>query len=839
MAGKIRFLSKLNANSLDGDTTQSWVTLTRVGEFSDPRYGRFRITRQMLLSIVDNFDKGTYGQKIFIDVAHRHPDGAAGEIIKLTVEDGKLRALVEWTPFGIQSIREKKYVYLSAEYHENFKDNEAGAEHGPVLFGAALTIRPVIKHQAPIELSETDGVDAPLLISPTLLSELTQEVSIMWKTLMATLVASLQSFKLSEVTIKSMTDTAEKALAGITDEAQAKLLLASFENTGKQLAEQIGNQPATIQLSMPSAGGLTAEDVKRLMAEESTRQADSARQLTEKRDANLKLLTDAIGAVKDFDEATRKELTESVADLITADMSADQVKRFADTQIAMGNKIASAKKLSAMGYQFSGSSHISVDSGNDVKALQQQIITGLRESSSFGAGKLKLLAEDKLHPFVAKVLSAFDGMQASRLHAEHKLLSGGTTGMADTNLPAGFQRTVIREALSDLRVLELVQTMTDPAATITTGIPYEQRDMSAVYNDGVVFEGQGIHRASISQAMDYAYINPMKLAFLISNEVVHFTRAGMINWDAYGRNVESNARVMRELIVRRICNEMQRAADAYLAVAVTGENIASQLDGSTKHTIKTANFPIVRPFQQKDIKGTNVGSAENAVALVVDDEAITAWDGTGAQSAGTYYRVLSYNLGYIQFVNQAGTPVTPAAGTGASTIGYSKATNVLKFDLDNGSTELGLHLNGLLRAIGSRKAVMKDDRYITPDFLLMSNTLNDTCTNAEAFTAASKRDGSATGAQGDLETVKGVPAWATNAPGVDLGDERILMGVRGTLSYTVAKPFVTGEPFEAVDSNGKPTGQKQAYGEEYSAIKVPSPVRNRFTSVLAYSASGR
>jgi hypothetical protein len=219
---------------------------------------------------------------------------------------------------------------------------------------------------------------------------------------------------------------------------------------------------------------------------------------------------------------------------------------------------------------------------------------------------------------------------------------------------------------------------------------------------------------------------------------------------------------------------------------------------------------------------------------------IEAYDGSGTQSVGTYYRVVSYNLGQIQFVNQLGAPVTPSSSVGADDISYHYATNVAKFDLDlPANTALEVHLNGLLRAVGARKAVMSADRYVEPDFLLMSPVLNDTATNAEAFAASQKRDGSDTDAMGDLTALKGVSAWKTNAPAVDLGDERILMGQRGTLSYVLAKPFTTGEPFEAVNAAGKPTGQKQAYGEEYSAIKVPSPIRGRLTSVIAYSASGR
>lgn len=61
----------------------------------------------------------------------------------------------------------------------------------------------------------------------------------------------------------------------------------------------------------------------------------------------------------------------------------------------------------------------------------------------------------------------------------------------------------------------------------------------------------------------------MKLALSVTNEVVHFTRASVINWDALGRNIETNARILRELVARRLINEIQRASDSYAAIAIT------------------------------------------------------------------------------------------------------------------------------------------------------------------------------------------------------------------------------------------------------------------------------
>jgi hypothetical protein len=55
-----------------------------------------------------------------------------------------------------------------------------------------------------------------------------------------------------------------------------------------------------------------------------------------------------------------------------------------------------------------------------------------------------------------------------------------------------------------------------------------------------------------------------------------------------------NARIMRELICRRILNELQRSSDSYQASAVAAESFTAQL-GSVSQ-IKTVSFPIVRPF---------------------------------------------------------------------------------------------------------------------------------------------------------------------------------------------------------------------------------------------------
>jgi len=837
----IRFLSRCKIELAEGKTT-STVTVTRTGVFTDPRYGRFEISKDMLLSMVKNFKEGTYGQDIFLDVDHKPGNGAAAKIINLSVEGNRLRAEVEWTPYGIDAIKTKGYQYLSADYSENYTDNEAGQEHGPLLFGAGLTVRPVIKNLDPVRLSEATESNHPLLIHPELIIQLSQELDTMYKSYLARLTAALLAFKLSEPVVAQLCTTFETTAKELgEDKAKLDGLFASFESTGKTLSEQIGDKVVTLSINAPAPSGektLSVDDVKRLLTEDRAQRDTAARTLAEKLTTNTtlfnKLLSEAEG-IKALDEEAKKALA-SAADLITADMSAEQVTKLAEHQISLGNTLSVNTQLAGLGYRTAGHVQLTQSDQRTALSLQESISTGLRLTNEFATGRLKL--SEKLTPFAERVLSEFDRINAPTIAAETKYLAGGSTGMVDTNLPIGFQRTVIREALSDFRILELVNTLTDFSATVTTQIPFETRDGSAILNEGIVFEGAGIHRASVMQDMDTAYILAMKLSFIISNEVMHFSRTSGIDWDAYGRNVASNARFMQELIVRRISNTLQRAADSYLAATVTAEAYQTQLDGATVSTIKTAQFPIVRQYQQYDLKGTAVGTVTNPIVLKHNNVVIAEYNGSGEQAAGTYYRITNYNLGYVQFVNQLGVPVFPATATNTN-ITYDYATNIAKFDLDNGAVDMDKHLNGLLRAVGRRKAILADDRFVTPDFMLSSNSLNDTITNASQFTESGKKYGTDTTAQGDLMTIKNIPAWSTNAPSTDLGSERLIIGERGTLTYTITKPFQTGAPFEVVNSVGKATGQKQAYGEEYSAIKVPNMLRSRLTSVIAYSASGR
>ncbi|MDK2619918.1 hypothetical protein [Vibrio vulnificus] len=144
--------------------------------------------------------------------------------------------------------------------------------------------------------------------------------------------------------------------------------------------------------------------------------------------------------------------------------------------------------------------------------------------------------------FALQVLAEFDRLHHHKIHAERLALTGQGSAniVSDSELSGSVPREVIRETLYDLNVLQRVQTLTDFSASATTNIPYENRDVSAIMGDGIVFEHGTIPKVKNSQLMDLAYVLPMKVAFEVSNDLMHFSKSSAINWDAWGRNVASS-----------------------------------------------------------------------------------------------------------------------------------------------------------------------------------------------------------------------------------------------------------------------------------------------------------
>jgi phage I-like protein len=840
--GSVRFLSGLNLRLADG-ATRSTVTVTRTGQFRDPRYGEFEITRDMLLAMVENFEKGTYGQDIFIDVDHKPGNGAAGKIIGLSVEGNRLRAQVEWTPYGVEAITGRGYAYLSAEYHENWRDNERGLQHGPLLLGAALTVRPVIKRLDPVRLSEGSD-DIPILIHPELATTLAEETRMKLQELLALLKQKLQSFKLSEAAVTSLCnayETAGKALGD--DETALKAAMAQFEAAGKTLSESADpGKPIEIKIDIPAGKTLSESDITRILDEREQKRTDDARKLAETREQRVKQFTDLLdgnAGLKELSETQRKELAQA-AELITADMTEAQVKALAEHQIRIGNQMVIHAKLLAQGYRGpQGTVHISVDDSNAIKSLQEKVdqrlgFADMPESRRFANTGGKLQAANRA--LAEKVLAEYDRLHAADLHHEHKQLAAGDGLVSDVSVPSVFERTVIREAMYSLVGLQFVDSGTAQFASSIV-IPYSYRDTTAAgLSSTRKYEGQAIARAGVVQTSETAYPIPQKLAFEVSDELRYLTAGSLYNWEAVGENQRNASRIIGEDLERLIFNEVLNAADEYGATTVSNENLELQADDAKKVFV-LAHFPVVHPRKVYDLQGAQVGSTTNAITVSYDSVARSEYDGTGTQANGIYY-VLDYNLGEIYLVDEAGVIQTPANGT-AYTISYSYATNVYAFDIDEGVDETDAHWDKFLYRYGLRKSVIEDQRYHMANFGLMSGTVMTQIEQAKQFGANSMRAGTDLSADGNLGRVKDVPNFKTSAPGLWMGDQRIIVGERGQTRLRMAKPWTMGELENQKDSNGRFTGKKEAYGDQFLFLHTPTQLKRAYTSIVLYSSSGR
>lgn len=837
-AGAVRFLSGLQVQ-LDEGKTSSVVTVTRTGKFRDPRYGDFEISREMLLAMVANFDKRVYGQDIFVDVAHNPDTGAAAKIQKLMLEGDRLRAQVEWTPYGVDAVRSRGYAYLSAEYHENWQDNETSAKHGPVLLGAALTVRPVIKRLDPIQLSESAG-DMPTLLHPELQTKLLTEIRAMWKELIEKLRKQLAELQLAEPVIKALAEACEKALANVADKTAAEALVASFEASGKQLAEQIGDKVIKLDIAVPEIKtGLSADDVKKLISSESERAAGEAKKLIESRAAKIKLLGDTIAAAPGLDDPLKKDLTDSVADLVTHDLTDEQIKKLAATQIAMGNRLAASSQLAAIGFQWpQGKVHLSVDSGSQIKSLQETFdrragIFDAPLSSRFEKTGGQLPEINK--KFAEKVLALYDAQHGARLYAEHKLLAGGDGVVSDVAIPAIFERTVIREALYQLVGLQFVDVGTVPFSA-TALVPYSFRDTSAAGRGNTrKYEGQSIARAGVKQLSDTVYPIPQKLAFEVSDELRLLTSNGQLDWEIVSENQKNAQRIIGEDLEKLIFDEVLNASDEYAVTSVVAEAVAG-VNGTNKIFV-LANFPVLRPRKIFDIQGNQVGSTVNPITVTYNSIARQEYDGSNTQVAGLYY-MLDYNLGEIRIVNELGVLQTPANAT-PFTVTYGYSTNVYAFDTDLGTDKTDEHWDKFLYRYGLRKTVIEDDRYYMANFGLMRGAVHSMIEQARQFGANSVRPGTDLTANGNLGRIKDVANYKAYAPGLAIGDQRVVIGQRGATRLRVMKPWSMEQLENQKDVNGRFTGKKEAYGTQWLVLHTPTLWKAAYTSIALYSTTAR
>ena len=468
----------------------------------------------------------------------------------------------------------------------------------------------------------------------------------------------------------------------------------------------------------------------------------------------------------------------------------------------------------------------------EIKTMQETIDKrlGLLESTT-----IKKLNEAN-QKMINKALMVFDALNQPRLMAEARKLAGGAGTVSDAAVPAIFERTVLREALSKLVGLKFADASVSPFGP-SISIPYSYRDTTAAGPvNSRVYEGQEIPRAGVIQATEEAYPIPQKMAFELSDELRLLTSARTLEWDAVKENINNATRIIQEDTDQLILNEMLLASDEYGATAVSNEDLELQADGNNR-VFPLANFPVVRPRTTYNLQGAQIGSTVNPVTVTYNSATLSEYDGTGIQPAGIYFS-LNYNLGEIYLVDESGAILTPANGT-AYTISYSYASNRYNFDTDEGSVETAIHWDTFLYRYGLRKAELADSRYHDPDFGLMSGVAMNQVEQARKFASNFVTPGTDLNQTGDLGKIKDIPNWKTRGPGIYFRDERVLIGESGNTRFRLLKPWEMTAIENQRGPNGRFTGKKEAYGDQWVVVHTPSQLKRAYTSIVLYSGTGR
>ena len=148
-------LAAVPATNDEGETVESWIQVLKTGEFYDPRYGDFVVTKETLDSIVENFDRLPLGVPGDYDHSFQMTGSslASGWVRKIELrEEESLWTLVSWTSSAVDAIRAGEYRFISPEYTFDYID-ERGEHHGPALLAFALTNRPFLEGMAEVTLA--------------------------------------------------------------------------------------------------------------------------------------------------------------------------------------------------------------------------------------------------------------------------------------------------------------------------------------------------------------------------------------------------------------------------------------------------------------------------------------------------------------------------------------------------------------------------------------------------------------------------------------------------------------------------------------------------------------
>jgi len=132
----------------------SWIEIFRIGKWNHPKHGIIEGNEKLFNDFIKNWSDKIIGRDVSLDKTHDPSEGATGWIKDIKIEGDRLKALVEWTPWGVDLIENKGFKYFSPEYTSTYIHKETGKVFNNVLLGGGVTNRPFLTDLNPIVMSE-------------------------------------------------------------------------------------------------------------------------------------------------------------------------------------------------------------------------------------------------------------------------------------------------------------------------------------------------------------------------------------------------------------------------------------------------------------------------------------------------------------------------------------------------------------------------------------------------------------------------------------------------------------------------------------------------------------
>ena len=615
---------------------------------------------------------------------------------------------------------------------------------------------------------------------------------VLWASMNAADLVGDPSFKNAAALQESINETGDEEM---TLEELKKLLAEQPELFGKgfteaQLTEMSDKQLKKIEESIREKLGIDAEADLGKALDETIKNAAEFKKMQAKQ-AIDEAVKEATKDLK-FGEKLNKEFTEALDEQDFA--TVDEVKKFAETQSKLFNKLASAGVLKDMGYMEgkvigvrgpvleseTGTPEFARASFQLTESLSRVNMSDIRDWNK------PVSLNEK---FTKQLLDSFDKKFQGQLMAESKVFEEAET-TSDLNLPYSVSRALIGEAFPNLvasGIFDVGIMNNSPDLLYFETFAGETGYTNTVTDEVVTGGAEGVWYAldhgRITPGTVVVTSNPAGTTYVEGTDFKIDYAAGRI-WFLTDGDIGAN-----DVLVDygyTAAREGEMAVIQRGKITLSSMTITAAADRLADQISREA-VVFSRSQMGLDVVARTMSNLVRQLRIKIDQGLIyAAWSavkGVASNSGGTW------------------------------TIGTTDADYA-----------------ELVRLIGATKLLVRN-RYYAPTFVLMSATNAEYLTNWSGF----KRDGfpdAVLSAAGFVGRLKGLPVFEST----EMPDTDIIVGNRELVAHRVFQPALINGPYHTQDvSTGKLIAAQQYYVEEFNNTETPVEEKGAYLTVASGS----